>query len=737
MKRKVAATPNPHLRHERELRGWSQQYVARQIDAPSSYYVSRWERGVISPSPYYRERLCQLFDKSAQELGLLETSEDVPSAEPPAPAPPARSIWYIPYPRNPLFTGREEIFERLRACFQMRDTNASAVQALSGLGGVGKTQTALEYAYRFRQEYSAVIWIQAETPEVLQTDCISVAHLLHLPLERAEREQGLAALKSWLSTQSDYLLILDNVADLGAVQGLLASAHSGHILLTTRLQALRRLAGKIELDALSLEEGTLFLLRRAGAVDADEKGIDANCADYKAAQAIVRRVDGLPLALDQAGAYIEETGCGLADYLSYYKRRRAELLARRGENAADHPHSVSATFSLIFAILQRNHPRVVELLCLCAFLYPDAIPEELLSAGASALPSTLNATVNDPLALNEVLQVLRASSLVRRDPATRMFSLHRLVQDVIKDGLTIDERRGWAEITVHMTSRALPDPNQPMEWGQFQRYFPHIQVCTTLIQQWNLVTVEAAQLLAQAATYVWKRGQWEQVEDFLTRALDVYTRLYGNEHLSVAECLNNFGVFYHYRGDYAQAIQYHRNALAIREQVCGSKSLEAAESLDNLAYCYFLLESYTEAEPLALKALILRRERLGSAHTLVARSLHTLASVYLRQPDRYEEAERYFKEALTLREQLLGRSHLLVAQTLTELADLYAKLQRFTESEKLFRRALNIYEHSIGDKHPAMISTLRKYVQLLNAQKRKRKAEGIERKLARLMDRLA
>ena len=189
-------------------------------------------------------------------------------------------------------------------------------QAISCLGGIGKTQSAVEYAYRYYNDYQAVLWTQSETRQLLISDFVVVAGLLNLA-EKDVQDQNKAveAVKRWLKEHRDWLLILDNADDLAMVREFIPPVFGGHILLTTRAQAMGKLAHRIEIEKMEPEEGALFLLRRAGIIVESDLFDKASEAERNKAKEISQEMDGLPLTLDQAGAYIEETACGLADYL--------------------------------------------------------------------------------------------------------------------------------------------------------------------------------------------------------------------------------------------------------------------------------------------------------------------------------------------------------------------------------------------------------------------------------------
>ena len=440
-------------------------------------------------------------------------------------------IWNIPYPRNPYFTGREDILKKLYDA--LRTSKAAAItqpQAISGLGGIGKTQSTVEYAYRYYNDYRAVLWAQAETHQLLISDFVVIAGLLKLP-EKDVQDQNKAveAVKRWLKEHRDWLLIFDNADDLAVVREFIPLAFGGHILLTTRAQAMGRLAHRIEIEQMEPEEGALFLLRRAGIIVEGNLLDKASEAERNKAKEISQEMDGLPLALDQAGAYIEETACGLADYLDLYQEHGAALRKRRGGLVVDHPESVATTWLLSFEKIELSNPAAAELLRLCAFLAPDAIPEEIITEGASDLGSVLQPVAADLLELNTAIEALHKFSLIKRDPDVKTLTIHRLVQVVIKDGMDQDTQRQWAERAVQAVNDAFPDV-EFKTWSRCQRCLSHAQVCEELIRQWGMMFVEAARLLHRVGWYLRERGQYALVEPLLKRALAISEQQLGKEH---------------------------------------------------------------------------------------------------------------------------------------------------------------------------------------------------------------
>src|SRR6266581_3329249 len=444
---KKFSRPLSHLKQERALKAWTQSDVAERIGT-TQVNVSRWEKGITFPSPYYRQKLGELFNKSIQELGLiLQKNEEVSISTTlsGSHASSAPLIWNVPYRRNPFFTGREDILSHLYAVLQNSKTAAlNQAQAISGLGGIGKTQIAIEYAYRYREEYQAILWVTASSREAFTADFVKLAALLDLP-EQYEQDQEfvVSAVKRWLTTHNRWLLILDNVDNLEMLTDFLPVHSSGDVLITTRLQALGTLAQSIEVEKMGLDEGVIFLLRRtkllAPGVSLDQSTIDSQAQAAK----IVTALDGLPLALDQAAAYIEETRCGLSQYLDLYGTRRKQLLLRRGRFPIDHPDSVAATWSLSFQQVEQESLAAADLLRLLAFLDPEAIPAEIIILGAAGLGPALGEMASDPLKLDNIIELLLRYSLIRRTSEVKSLSIHRLVQAVLKDGMDKDTKRLW------------------------------------------------------------------------------------------------------------------------------------------------------------------------------------------------------------------------------------------------------------------------------------------------------
>lgn len=757
---------NDRLRQARLARGWTQQEVADAIGT-TKLTVGRWERGERIPQRFYWKKLCEVFGADEFQLGLRPDPPMSTSLTHTTPAPPP-PLWTIPYPRNPFFVGRASFLKTL--CDRLQ----TQPQAITGLAGMGKTQLAIEYAYHYARHYTAVLWMRADTSEALASSSVLLAELLDLP-ERHEQEQQrtTAAVVRWLMQHPGWLLILDNLEEVALLQPLLPVVHAGSLLLTTRLHAFGALAQPLELPPLSMEEATFLLLQRARLIETPET-LDSLAPDVLAdAHHIAESLGGLPLAVDQAGAYIEEMGCSIADYRQRYQEQRALMLRRRGsvpEHLGDHPLSVTATLLLSLYTIEQTHPAASDLLSLCAFLHPDAIPEELFTLGAAELEGSLCSIVRDPCQFDTIRALLRASSLLSYDTQSKTLSIHRLVQSVLIDQLPPEQQRHRAACVVRLLHRVFPDPQEVQQWPLAQRCLTHASLCASHIANWHLTVPEAAPLLSRLGKYLLLRGQYDQVEPLYQQALALQEQQYGLEHHESVTCLYQLGELYDKLGDYSNAERVHQQALQIRERVCGPEHPDTAESLNDLALQYSLQGAYEQAEPLYRRALAIfeqqlgphhpatlmvlnnlarltevqqqyalaerlyhevlrRRERYqGAEHPDTALALHNLAAFY-REQRNYAQAERLFQQVIALREHQLGPEHPDTAQSLNALAMLYTAQERYDQAEIYYQRALRIREHVLGRHHPKTALTIRGYAGLLRTMGRQDEAEALEKQV--------
>ena len=643
--------------------------------------------------------------------------------------------WNVPYPRNPFFTGREQVLEQLHEALKSGKTAAlSQTQAISGLGGIGKTQTAIEYAYRYRDEYKAVLWTKADSSEALVSDFVSIANLLNLP-EKDEKDQNLsvAAMKLWLEINTGWLLILDNADTPNLVEGFLPLNPKGHILLTSRAQVFDNLGitNPLELDKMQPDEAKQFLLKRTGRSELEP-------ADTNAVEQLAKELDYLPLALEQAGAYINKVKCSFQDYLTSYRKRGLELLEQSKVMTGKYPKSVATTWSLNFEQVAQTSTASADLLHVSVFLNPYSIPLELITVGAvelgSALPAALANVESDPLALDELLEPLTQYSLIRRDYSSRTYSIHRMVQAVLKDGIDSDTQRLWAECTVRAVNSAFPNV-WFSKWHLCERLLSQALACAELIEKWSLEFKEAARLLDEAGKYLYERARFDEAERLIKQSLAIREKTLGQDNSNVADSFHNLAVLYYEQGKFGKAEQLYNRALEIREKVLKSDHPDIAKNLNSLGTLYRNQGKFAEAEQFYKRALEIRERILDQNHPDIAESLNSLGLLYDDQ-GKFGEAEQLHKRALEIREKVLEPNHPDVANSLHNLASLYQEQGKYSKAEPLYMRALKIIEETKGLNHPNVASILNNLAMLYSHQGKFGEAEELLKKALEIREKV-
>jgi serine/threonine protein kinase/tetratricopeptide (TPR) repeat protein len=675
------------------------------------------------------EAACRpMFVNAAGDTGdtiALPEHTPIMAQEQPSRDLPLQSIhFHLPYHRNPYFTGRETILERIYTILHQPAEppgHAPAVAALCGMGGIGKTQLAVEYAYRFYHEYSAILWARAESLETLFADFVTIAQQLNLASvpspdapdsvqpgeaqkaaqEPAQATQAVQAVTAWLASHHDWLLILDNIDDMSLTYRFVPPINRGHILLTTRSQFTSTLAPRIEIEQMPLDEGALFLLSRSKMYAPNTRREEIPGPDWLEAQDICRIMDGLPLALDQAGAYIEETGCTLHHYIECFRQQRASLLARRGESDALHPEAVTATVLLAIDKVERARPAAVDLLRLCAFLDAGRVNEELL----------------ETTDLDAQIAALRRYSLVSRSPDDQAIVLHHLVQAIVHDYMNDETKRAWAERAIDAVNRAFPPVENVSAWPRCERCLPHVYACLQHIERWQIISPTAASLLDRAGLYLLMQGNYTQAARLLQKTLHMRQELQAMEQAeqtekaeqtgqqAICETIACLAGCYFHLGDYAQAESLFTDVLTRLKALLGSIHQDVANTLNNLALVYHKRGNYARAEDCLQQALAIWEQLSITAHPDLARTLNDMALLH-HQQRRWREAETYYLHGLAIWEQVLGPSHPDLAVHLNNLAMLYAQQRNYAQAEPLFQRALAIRERTLGPNHPATAYSL-------------------------------
>jgi Tfp pilus assembly protein PilF len=609
---------------------------------------------------------------------------------------PARTVLHDRIREVPNFTGRGPDLAALDRALRSGKTAVITQAAVQGLGGVGKSTLAIQYAWENRERYAGAWWLGADTQPGIVDGLVALGAIFIPGLQEAkDRAEAARAALNFIAEggfAKPWLLLYDNVEQPKALDGLLPRA-GAHVLITTRFPDWKGRAAAVPLGVFAPGEAEQFLLDRTGRTD------------RQGAARLADDLGHLPLALDHAAAYCKRTGTSFDKY-----RELLPELIKRAPKDADYPRSVYATFSLAIEHAAADCAEAEKLMGILAYFAPDDIPLSLIRADAMS-----------EIARGEAVAALCEVSLleVENEGDQAAVSVHRLAQTVMRDRLA---KRGEAEevasLALTLVADAFPvgdgdkDPSDVRSWPLCAALRPRALSALRSAPDNGSVTEKTSRLLNQLAVYFLARAEHAEAEPLMRRALAIDEENLGPDHPSVAHDLNNLAALLKDTNRLAEAEPLMRRALAIDEQSFGADHPDVAIDLNNLAQLLQARNRLAEAEPLMRRALSIDEHSLGPDHPSVARDLNNLAGL-LQATNRLAEAEPLMRRALAIDEQSLGPGHPSVAIRLNNLAGLLQATNRLAEAEPLMRRALDIFTASLGPDHPRTKTVAENYRILL------------------------
>ena len=603
------------------------------------------------------------------------------------------------------FTGREAELDAIGKALE-RGAKAAITQpaAVHGLGGIGKSTLAREFAWRAANtaRYSGIWWLRAEkatdsTWDGIEQGLADLRAVFYPGIEPAkERAKAAQDTLRFLSTGGfgkPWLLVYDNVDDEEVLEAWTPPAHV-QVLMTSRLAGWGAEVAPVEVVEWELEEAIRYLRDACGRGDLAEDELTR----------IANELGRLPLALSHAAAYLKRKRAVTADiYLAELSRHMKE--APKG---AVYKASVFATFQLAIEQAEAEAPGARAVMLLAAHYAPDNIPEELFQQSPEIYPPALQPVAASKSRLAEAISALDHLSLIDFDPAERTFSVHRLVQAAASDALERkDAEAKWIAGAVKACAAAYPGSDF-QHWQACDRLLPHARTVANIAS--DDIGPVLARVLDQAGLYLHDRAAHAEALPLFERALAIRERALGPGHPDVAQSLNNLARLYHVQGAYERALLLYERALAIREKTLGLDDPYVAQSLNNLAELYRALGAYERALPLYERALAIWQKAPGH-DPLVATSLNNLGLLH-RALGAYERALPLYERALAIREKTLGLDDPLVAQSLNNLAELYRALGAYERALPLHERSLAISEKALGPYHPHVAQSLNNLAEL-------------------------
>lgn len=533
-------------------------------------------------------------------------------------------VWGDVPPRNPHFTGREALLTRLHE--DLRATRATAVlpQSLHGMGGVGKSQVAIEFVHRHRSDFDLVWWVPSEQPGLVLSSLTKLAQRLDLDAG-PEANTAVPAVKEALSTgqtpYTNWLLIFDNAEDLNEVRRYFPTGGAGKILVTSRNPEWAGVTRTLEVDVFPREESIQFLRTRTPELSDED------------ADRLAEALGDLPLAIEQAAAWRAATGMPVNDYLSLLEAKRIELL--EDSVSPDYDKPVAAAWNMSLDKLEETNLSALQLLQVCSFFAPEPISRELF-AGSPIAPITpeLDTMLSDPIRLARAIRDIQRYALARFDHRNDTLQMHRLVQTVLV-GRMNDEQRDLMRKGAH-TLLASGDPLQPgrrSRWNRYQGLLPHVQVSRAVESD----DPRVQEMVFRTVEFLYHWGDHEGCERLASEAYGYWFEQLGESHPRVLQLAKYLGYIQWVLGRYDRSEPLHVRTLEIYQRERGAEDEGTLDAMYMVAINLRAKGNFIGARELDESALEISRRQFGTDDPVTLRAAHSLG-VSLRLTGEFQRA---------------------------------------------------------------------------------------------------
>jgi hypothetical protein len=643
------------------------QLIDREFGARQEAFRYRVQGELVTQSFANPDQLGVLVERALRELATRIDAGGVPQ------------VRNIPA-RDPGFIGREELLETLRARLVAGDRPVALV--LQGMAGVGKTQVAVEYAYRFADSYDVAWWVDCSEPGLIGEGFAALGVALGSVQPGAGTDLVRKTVLAELLSRDRWLLVFDNAEDPADIRSWLPVG--GHVLITSRDRRWAELATPVDVDELPSEEAAAILHARVPGLRVEE------------ARRLANELGNLPLALVQAATFMGQTGQSYAEYLQRLETRPGQTL-REGAPAS-YGRSLAAAIELIADRLDRADPAAAQLAGLCAFLADKPIPEDLFTNAAGDLPGELAARVADPSAWRQTLASLTRQSLARIDQ--RGLQMHWLTQGILRDRLAPDQAAATRERTEAILAASDPsDPANPATWPRWAQLMPHL-VAAGLADTSNPRLRRTA---SNACYYLLARGDTGTGHDLADGLRQRWRERLGDDQdtLTAASYL---AVGLRNMGRYAEARELDQDTLVHRRRLFGDDHPSTLSSAHNLAVDLRELGDAQAARDLDEDTLLRRRRVLGEDHPYTLQSASSLASD-LRLLEQVQTARELDEDTLARKSRVLGDEHPSTLTSASNLAIDLRLLEDVRTARQLDEYTLARKRRVLGDDHPSTLTS--------------------------------
>ncbi|MFE1800364.1 FxSxx-COOH system tetratricopeptide repeat protein [Streptomyces sp. NPDC059517] len=628
---------------------------------------------------------------SSQEApgGSVSTaSQSVPSVVAHTEPPPR--LWGSVPQRNRNFTGREDLLEQLNRRLT-EGVTAVLPEALHGMGGVGKSQIAIEHVYRRSRDYRLIWWIPSEQTNLIVQSLIELGEQMGLRAG-ADRSAVPAVLEALRVGEpySNWLLVFDNAENPQEVRQFFPNDGPGRVLVTSRNSQWSSLANSLEVDVFAREESVALIKRRSPQIPED------------AADRLADSLGDLPLAVEQAAVWLAETGMPVHQYLDLFETKYAELL--QVDPPADYDLPVAAAWNVSLDRLREDHPAALQLLQVCAYFAPEPVDWDFFSAvrGVSA-PQGLRAALDDPIKLARAVREIGRYALARIDHRKSTIQVHRLVQRVLIEQMNSTERAEMRHCAHQILAHADPrNPQRSSDWPRYSALLPHVRAS-------GMVECEdpwVRELVLNEARFLLARSDYAAALEAAEEAVGVWRRLLGEEHEHVMSADQVRAQALRWLDRYTEAYELQSELVERCRRVLGERDEATQRALSAMASLLRLRGDFYGAREMDQQVYEVTRREQGPDDPGTLLAAHNYA-VSLRLAGNFEEARRLHEDTYERRAEVIGDDHMQTLNTLHSVFIDLAELGQFRAAldgqEALWDRTVKL----LGEEHSLTIWVVR------------------------------